>query len=270
LRPRYQHYYFGDYYAANYSGAGFYPSYAINSGRFGYDPIFAYNRWQHRQDIGWERRQAVDFENRRDHEDMRPARTWTGQGLQNASETTSRVGLPRVAALLDDLRRSNDSPQQFQPVDQTERQQFSQRAQEVQRLREERQRLETDAAASRAETHALEADTRAKEADTRAKAFVPAKATLPGSPIVARSVADLPKDYAAPRIHEAPSPDLKVEPTPRAIRAAEQPQQRTVNRIPLDQPQPQLQPKAERLAPPQRDNGPAGTNQDKQKGKDKN
>ena len=29
LRPRYQHYYFGDYYAANYRDAGFYPSYLV-------------------------------------------------------------------------------------------------------------------------------------------------------------------------------------------------------------------------------------------------
>ena len=81
LRPQYQHYYFGDYYAANYRGVGFYPSYAINSGRFGYDPIYAHERWQHRQDSGWEHRQEADFQNRRDHEDMRPPRTWAGQGL---------------------------------------------------------------------------------------------------------------------------------------------------------------------------------------------
>ena len=58
LRPQYQHYYFGDYYAANYQHAGFYPSYSFNSGRFGYDPIFAHDRWQHRQDRGWEHRVA--------------------------------------------------------------------------------------------------------------------------------------------------------------------------------------------------------------------
>ena len=53
LRPKYQHYYFGDYYAANYQAAGFYPSYSYNSGRFGYDPIFADVRWQRRQDLRW-------------------------------------------------------------------------------------------------------------------------------------------------------------------------------------------------------------------------
>ena len=73
LRPQYQHYYFGDYYAANYQAAGFYPSYSYNSGRFGYDPIYAYDRWQHRQDSGWEQRQQADFQNRRDHEDAATA-----------------------------------------------------------------------------------------------------------------------------------------------------------------------------------------------------
>ena len=106
LRPQYQHYYFGDYYAANYQAAGFYPSYSYNSGRFGYDPIYAYDRWQHRQDSGWEQRQQADFQNRRDHENLRPPRTWAAQGLQNASDATARAGLPRVAAPLDELRRN--------------------------------------------------------------------------------------------------------------------------------------------------------------------
>jgi hypothetical protein len=268
LRPRYQHYYFGDYYAANYANAGFYPSYAINTGRFGYDPFYAHERWQHRQDNGWEQSRQAEFQNRQNHENLRPPRTWAGQGLLNASEATSRVGLPGVASLLDDVRRNTDGPQRFQPVDQAERQQFIQRAQDVQRLREERQKQEPNAAAAGAET--------------RAKEFVPTRVPLPGSPIMARSAADLPKEHVAPKIHEAPAPDLKVEPTARTIRSVEQPQQRTVNRIPLDQPQrqpqaehqapqPQRQPQAERQAPQPHDSGPAaGPNQDKQKGKDKN
>ena len=131
LRPQYQHYYFGDYYAADYQAAGFYPSYSYNSGRFGYDPIYAYDRWQHRQDRGWEQRQQADFQNRRDHENLRPPRTWAGQGLRNASDATSRAGLPRVAALLDDLSRNRDSQLRFQQVDQVERQRLAQQAQDV-------------------------------------------------------------------------------------------------------------------------------------------
>ncbi len=95
LRPQYQHYYFGDYYAANYQAAGFYPSYSYNSGRYGYDPIYAHERWQHRQDGQWEHRVAADFQNRRDHEDARPPRTWAAQrALGAGGVAVQRGGTP--------------------------------------------------------------------------------------------------------------------------------------------------------------------------------
>ncbi|MHB1035242.1 MAG: hypothetical protein ACYC35_19315 [Pirellulales bacterium] len=205
LRPEYQHYYFGDYYAANYRGAGFYPWFSINTGRVGYDPFYAHDRWQHRQDRGWEQRQRADFENRLAHENLRPPHTWAAQGLLNARDATSRVGLPGVASLLDDLRRSQDSPLRFQPVDPSERKQFSQHAQDVQRFRDQRQKLETSVPGP--------------PAQTRTKDFVPARVRLPGSPIVARSGADLGKDLAPPKVYKAPKLDTKVEPKPRAIRS---------------------------------------------------
>ena len=112
-----------------------------------------------------------------------------------------------MAAPLDQLTKSKDSPLRFQPVDQAERQKFSQHGQEVQRFREQRQKLETNAAGAPAET--------------RSKEFAPARVKLPGSPIVAKPAADLGKDHAPPKMHEAPKPDLKVEPKPRATRSAD-------------------------------------------------
>jgi hypothetical protein len=264
LRPRYQHYYFGDYYAPDYRRAGFYPAYTINSGRFGYDPIFAYDRWQHRQDRGWEQRQQADFENRRDHENLRPPRTWAGQGLRNASDTTARVGLPRVAGLLDDLSRDRESQLRFQQVDQAERQRLAQQAQEVQRFRQQRQTLETGTAGG--------------PRATGGKEFVPTKAKLPGSPITGKPVAGLGKDRVPPKAYEAPKPDPNVAGKVRVNRSADQPQQRTVNRVPLDQPRPQpkvertapqRQPQAERQAPQPRDDGPADSKQEKHEDKGK-
>ena len=79
LRPRYQHYYFGDYYATNYQDSGYYASHSFNSSRYGYDPIYAHQRWQYRQDPQWEHRVAADFQHRRDREDARPPRTWSAQ-----------------------------------------------------------------------------------------------------------------------------------------------------------------------------------------------
>ncbi len=142
LRPQYQHYYFGDYYAANYANAGFYPFYAVNSGRIGYDPIYAYDRWQHRADRGWEQRQQADFANRRDNEDARPPRTWAAQSIIDARAAQSaRRGIV-MAAPLDQLTRSKDSPLRFQPVDPSERETLAQQARAVQQFREQRQKLE--------------------------------------------------------------------------------------------------------------------------------
>ena len=169
LRPQYQQYYFGDYYAADYQAAGFYPAYSYNSGRFGYDPIFAHERWQHRQDTGWAQRQQLAFQDRRAHENLRPPRTWAAQGLLNASAATSRAGLPRIAAPLDELRRNQNSPLRFQPVNQAERQRLAQQAQDVQRFGQQRQKLETNAVGGPAGRATL----------------APARVTLPRSPIVA-------------------------------------------------------------------------------------
>ena len=84
--------------------------------------------------------------------------------------------------------------------------------------------------------------------------FAPARVTLPRSPIVAKPGADLGKNHAPPKTYEAPKPDPKVAAKPRVNRSPEQPQQRTVNRVPLDQPrtQPQPPPKVERAPQPQR------------------
>jgi hypothetical protein len=251
VRPQYQHYYFGDYYAPNYQGAGFYASYSYNTSRFGYDPIYAHTRWQHRQDSGWEQSVAADFANRRNHEDARPPRTWAGQGLQNASDATARVGLPRVAGLLDDLSRNKESQLRFQQVDQAERQRLAKQAQEVQRFRQQRQMQEINAAG---------APTAPTEARTRQ--FEPATAKLPGSPIVGRSADQLGKGVAQPKIYNAPKPDLKVEPKPRVNLSARQPQQHTVNRMPLDQPQPK--------AVPQPQGNTAAGKQSERQNKDKN
>ena len=242
LRPRYQHYYFGDYYAANYRGAGFYPWFSINAGRFGYDPIYAYDRWKHRQDQGWEQRQQADFENRRDHENARPPRTWAGPGVIGRGGVASAV-LNIVGASLDEAAQSRNDGWRFQPVDEAERQRLAQQRQEVYRFRDQRQQWETNPAGG--------------PADTRTAEFAPARVRLPGSPIVAKPGAELGRSDAPPRTYDAPRPDPTVAANSRVHRSAEQPQQRTVNRIPVEPPQPQLPPNAERAAPQPRGNAPA-------------
>ena len=232
LRPQYQHYYFGDYYAASYQAAGFYPSYSYNIGGHGYDPIFAHERWQHRQDGQWEQRVVDDFRNRRNHEEARPPHTWAAQKELDTRSVQSKENAAVMAAPLAQLTKVTSGALRFQPVDASERRQFSQHAQAIQQFREQREKLENNTAGG--------------PAGTLAKELAPARVPLPRSPIMAKPVAELGKQRVPPRMHEVPKPDLTVEAKPRVARSTERPQPHTVNRLPLDTAQPRPQPKVER------------------------
>jgi hypothetical protein len=201
LRPRYQHYYFGDYYAANYQNTGFLPWFSFQSSRYGYDPFYAHQRWQYRQDPQWEQRVEADFQLRRDQEDARPPRTWAAQ----RDLSTRGVNLPERGFLIGEplaqRATSKDNSRRFQSLDQEARQKLAQYRQEVEKTREERRQLEFEE--------------EGRVADKPPKEFVPVKVKRPRSPIVAKPVAELGQDDAPPNAYQAPQPDPKVAPKPR-------------------------------------------------------
>jgi len=200
VRSGYGHYYFGDYYATNYSNAGFFPWFSFH-GRGGYDPIYVHQRWRHRQDRDWERRNETDFQHRRDHEDARPPHTWTAQKELIAREPTLAKEGRALVRRLEEVTNSPDSSRRFRPLANEERQNAVRRAQEVHKFRGERQRLESTA----------------RDTPTAAPAGKAgwARVKLPQSPIRGTSPEELDKDRAPPQRHVAPKPDLKIEPRPR-------------------------------------------------------
>lgn len=193
VRSDYAHYYFGDYYAAPYRDRGFYASFSFNSSRHGYEPIYAHHRWVHREDHDWESGIRLAFKHRRDHEDARPLHTLAAQIKFTTSGQKSTDRSLVFAALLDQLAKRKEHPIRFQSVATKERQQLTQRRQEVQKFRGERQRLETPAS----------------------PAATSAKVRFSRSPIVGRSIDQLDKHQAPPKRAAAPEPDLRVEPKPR-------------------------------------------------------
>jgi hypothetical protein len=201
LRPRYHHYYFGDYYAPRYSSGGFYASFSYQSGRHGYDPIYAHQRWEHRQDREWERRVQTTYQYRRDHENARPPRTWVAQQKIRPS-TQSNDSSREVATSFDQLSKKKDSSVRFQPVAKAEKQQIAKREQEVRTYREQRR--------------TLEAPTEVKANVKPATQSEPPRVKLPQSPIVAKSPGQLKKDQAPPRPPKTPKPDLKISPRQKA------------------------------------------------------
>lgn len=198
LRPRYHHYYFGDYYAPSYYQGGFYASFSFQSSRYGYDPIYSHQRWEHRRDREWEHHVEVSYQNRRDHEDARPPRTWAAQRNIAPSSAGTRENRPQVATSFDQMAKRKDGPMKFQPVAKAERQQLAQRGQEVQKSRDERRTLE------------------AKVVDTAApnsgRAVEPTKVKLPRSPIVGKSANQLGRGQTPPQAQQAPKPDSKSQP----------------------------------------------------------
>jgi len=207
LRPSYGHYYFGDYYAASYSDAGYYAPYSYYSGRHGYDPIYTHQRWEHRADRDWDRRVETDFRHRRDHEDARPPRTLAAQRRLITSEVRSETPRHVIAVPLAQVATRKDSPTRFRPVAKEERQVLGQHGQEVRKFREERQKVETRAL-----------DTPEAPAGKPPKVLEPPKVRLPRSPIVAKPAPELDKHQAPPETPRAPTPDPKVEPRPRPTR----------------------------------------------------
>ena len=201
LRPNYNHYYFGDYYGSNYSSGGYYPWFAYNSGGYGYDPFYAQQSWQNRQNATWSQTLQTDFQNRVANEDARPPRTLAAQqSLVKSGDTLSQKSLV-VATPLAQLAKSKDTALQFQPVTKTEQQTLTKHAQDVHQFSAERQKLETHAAVTPGETPAAESK--------------PTTLKLPQSPILAKAPTQLDKDHTPPKAHEAPAIDPKIEPKPK-------------------------------------------------------
>ncbi len=141
-RPRYQHYYFGDYYAANYSRAGIYPWYAWHNTRSGYDPLFAhYDFVSSRRNPRWEADLRQTYASRRDNEALRPARTYAALSTQiRASNATAASQLTIARPLSDATAR--DFPTPVVKVDAKRAETIKQNAKSVRDYREERVKAE--------------------------------------------------------------------------------------------------------------------------------
>lgn len=79
-RPRFGHYYFGDYYDATYINLGFTPWFNFTYARGGYCPIYTYHAWYFRgRNPGWDAALRADYQFRFAHVDARPPRTFVQQ-----------------------------------------------------------------------------------------------------------------------------------------------------------------------------------------------
>ncbi|MCF7730279.1 MAG: hypothetical protein K9N23_01265, partial [Akkermansiaceae bacterium] len=202
MRPRYGHYYFGDYYASSYRSGGYYNSCWLDYRYRGYDPIYAYDRWQHRGDQGWVNRRRTDYNFFRDHEDVRPRHTYAAMeaaGRNRYNDGRNR----RFATSLDQAVRAPAEGQRFSSLDQGRRQQFAAQGREVRSFGQARNQVE------------------ARSRDTGRVSSQPvAREQLTRSPVSGRQADRFASRDAPPRRPEARGTTIHTNP---ATRARQQP-----------------------------------------------
>jgi hypothetical protein len=200
LRPRYGHYYFGDYYAKNYDTAGFHRWSSFHNRR-GYDPIHAHDRWRHRDDQSWEQHRERDYRRRRDDEHARPPRNLAAQRQRATTAADTDEANFVVAAPLEQVAKSQSSPLRFRPVEQAERRKIADRGREVRQWGTERRQRETAVADTANDQPAADRQ--------------PVRVKLPPSPIAAKPAEELGEGQAPPATQAGPDPDPSIEPKPR-------------------------------------------------------
>ena len=143
--PNSHHYYFGDYYGAEYSRRGFHPWFEVDQRHRGYDPIFAHQRWQYgRTDSHWERNVREDYTYRQQHVDARPSRTYSTQAAVAARAPERGRKNLIIAAPLGVVSKRRDAPIQFEKINATRRQTLGGQAKDVAKFRNARAQWESN------------------------------------------------------------------------------------------------------------------------------
>ena len=184
VRPNYGHYYFGDYYAPRYQDRGYYASYSYHSSR-GYDPIYAYNRWEHRDERDWERTRRDRFEYYRTNESARPPQTWAAMRNFDSAGFEAPREEYAFAQPLETYARRTDTRQRFEPVSANDREQVVAQRKEVREFAQTRRQRES------------RADVRPESERGQAQ-----RERLPQSPLVGARAENLAGGEAPPRRRE--------------------------------------------------------------------
>lgn len=212
-RPRYTHYYFGDYYAVEYSRAGILPVYTFQRSLRGYSSIYAHTvAIERRRDSRWEDRLVRQYEVRRDRVDARPPRTWAA--MERAQERQSifadentRESLV-LARSLKDIAGSRDAPVRIERLPEQARVDARRGASDLRRFQDRRRQLEMEAAPkSPGRSSRAAPDGRVSgggRGDQPGGGVEPLRLNLPQSPVAGRRT--VPRDADSGRSGERSSP----------------------------------------------------------------
>ena len=239
VRPRYNHYYFGDYYDNSYQQGGYYSAYAYQSSGVGYDSIYSRQRWSHRGDAAWNTTMGASYQYRRDNLSARPPRTWAAQQAV-ASTASFQQNRMLVATPLAQMTRGKNSSMKYQAVSTGERQALAQRSQQMAVSSDQRRTVETKGPA--------------RASLKPGELMAPSTVQHARSPIVAKAPSQLGKGNAPPAAQRSPRPQAAIQP---ATAAGARSSKGDPTRPQADPRQPQAQPQPRQAQPQPQPRQPA-------------
>jgi hypothetical protein len=151
VRPRFAHYYFGDYFEPIYARRGFTAWVDFRVGRFGFDPLFSYYRWHNRNDRRWEGDLRGLYVARFNGQAPRPPRTLVQQNtlIQNITvNKTVQVTNVKNVTVLAPLNQVDRSVVRLEPVSRERRLEAQKTAEHVREVSQQRNRVETQLVAT--------------------------------------------------------------------------------------------------------------------------
>jgi len=245
-RPRYEHFYFGDYYDRSYFKSGIYPVVSFHNSRYGYDPSFAHcvaTRKTGHAEFVQETRDQYRF--RREHPEARPPRAFSelhklAERRDVSPQFANHLGM---AEPLSQAVRRPDTPFRFQSVPSDRVDALRETEARLRQFVEDRKKLETqrsdtswrgavfnrsdrsdkprvtisrDRAAQPAPRSALPVPTAAKETPSRVTEL-----KLERSPVGSRARGLLEMFKPTPAAPKAPPADSKIKPGSRVNKRRE-------------------------------------------------
>jgi hypothetical protein len=145
--PRYNHYYFGDYYDDLYIGIGIFPWYECRTRHSWYDPIYEHDRWRHHKvDRDWDNHERQEYDRRRNDKDLRPPRTYREMEQREAKLPEAKRNDIRMAESFDKVVANKKSTMKFEPVKKDEMQKISKQSTDLRKFGDNRSRWESSPA----------------------------------------------------------------------------------------------------------------------------
>jgi len=156
VRPRYCHYYVGDYFAPSYATYGFRPWFSagvrvgnvgigINNG-FGYDPLFVYANWHNsRNNRNWVADRQRHFDDLRDNPGRRPPQTFAAQQALIRKGGAGDRRDQQIAATIKQVEKDpNRGGVKMRDLSASDRQEFVKQSKDFKVVTQERAKLEKD------------------------------------------------------------------------------------------------------------------------------